>query len=242
MAGLARRVDGVAEDDGAQGRRSDDHGHLRFLRNRRGDQVRERDPSERRRSDRSCDPLHQDTYQSASRVLSFRSKAMKLMNKTLTAAAAFVVSLAAASGADSDIRAQAQRIVSQIQRADYEGDRTALKKYYDELTPFLENKKLASRIRYWRGFDLWRSAINGFNDSVDPNELERLFMQAVDEFKDAAARDPAFIDAKVGMISCLGYVTYIHRKEPERMQELMTRITPLIKEAQAAEPDNPRLS
>ena len=168
---------------------------------------------------------------------------MRLMNKTLAAAAAIVVSLTAASGAaDNDIRAQAQRIVSQIQRADYEGDRTALKKYYDELTPFLENKELASRIRYWRGFDLWRSAINGFNDSVDPNELERLFMQAVDEFKDAAARDPAFIDAKVGMISCLGYVTYIHRKEPERMQELMTRITPLIKEAQAAEPDNPRLS
>ena len=168
---------------------------------------------------------------------------MRPINKIQIAAAAIVVSLTTASGAaDNDIRAQAQRIVSQIQRADYEGDRTALKKYYDELTPFLENKELASRIRYWRGFDLWRSAINGFNDSVDPNELERLFMQAVDEFKGAAARDPAFIDAKVGMISCLGYVTYIHRKEPERMQELMTRITPLIKEAQAAEPDNPRLS
>src|SRR2546421_1141549 len=129
MAGLARSADLVAEDDGAQGRRADDHGHLRFLRNRRGDQVRERDPSERRRSDRSCYPLHQDTYQSASRVLSFRSEAMRLMNKTLRATAAFVVSLAAASGADSDTRAQAQRIVSQIQRADYEGDRAALKKY-----------------------------------------------------------------------------------------------------------------
>src|SRR2546430_8743373 len=146
MAGLARPADGVAEDDGAQGRRPDDHGHLRFLRNRRGDQVRERDPSVRRRSDRSCYPLHQDTYQSASRVLSFRSEAMRLINKTLTAAAAIVVSLAAVSGApDNDIRAQAQRIVSQIQRADYEGDRTALKKYYDELTPFLENKELAAR-------------------------------------------------------------------------------------------------
>src|SRR5256714_3159675 len=145
---------------------------------------------------------------------------MRLMNKTLTAAAAIVVSLAAASGADGDVRAQAQRIVSQIQRADYEGDRTALKRYYDELTPFLENKELTSRVRYWRGFDLWRSAINGFNDSVDPNELERELRQAVDEFKAAIERDPAFVDAKVGLISCLGYLVYIKRTDKAARQEL----------------------
>src|SRR5205814_10184679 len=125
MACLARSADLVAEDDGAQGRRPDDHGHLRFLRNRRGDQVRERDPSERRRSERSCDPLHQDTYQSARRALSFRSESMRLINKTLTAAAAIVLSLTAVSGApDSDIRTQPQRIVAQLPRADYERSRT----------------------------------------------------------------------------------------------------------------------
>jgi hypothetical protein len=139
-------------------------------------------------------------------------------------------------------REQVTRIVSHIQRADYEGDRETLKKCYEELTPFLDNKELASRIRYWRGFDLWRSAINGFNDSVDPKELERLLMQAVDEFKEALARDPAFVDAKVGMLSSLGYVAFIHRKEPESMKPFIAQVTSLVDEVKATAPDNPRFN
>ena len=163
------------------------------------------------------------------------------MNKTLLAATIFACLLTAwAAPEEQNTRKQATQIVARIQRADYEGDRETLKKCYEELTPFLENKDLASRIRYWRGFDLWRSAINGFNDSVDQNELERLLLQAVDEFKDALARDPTFADAKVGMISCLGYVTYIHRKEAERAQQLVAQISPLVNEVRAAAPDNPR--
>jgi hypothetical protein len=41
------------------------------------------------------------------------------------------------------------RIVSQIQRADYEGDRPTLKRLHDELTPFPEDNKLASRVVWW---------------------------------------------------------------------------------------------
>src|SRR6516225_4897896 len=86
-------------------------------------------------------------------------------------------------------RDRVAEIVTKIQRADYAGDRTTLKKCYDELTPFLEDEELASRVRYWRGFDLWRNAINGFNESVDPSELEKLFANAVGEFKEALAKD-----------------------------------------------------
>jgi hypothetical protein len=49
------------------------------------------------------------------------------------------------------------------------------------------------------------------------------------------------VDAKVGIISCLGYVTYVHRKEPERAKELVGQIMPMVEEAKAAAPDNPRL-
>lgn len=144
--------------------------------------------------------------------------------------------------AETNPRAAVTQIVSQIQRADYEGDRKRLKKGYDELAPFLENKDLASRVRYWRGFALWRSALNGSNDSsIDPADLEKEFKQALDEFKDALAKDPAFVDAKVGMISCLGYIAYFHRKEPERRAELLGQIYPLVEQARDAAPDNPRL-
>jgi hypothetical protein len=39
------------------------------------------------------------------------------------------------------------RIVTQIQKADYEGDRPALKRLHDDLTPIPEDNKLASRVR-----------------------------------------------------------------------------------------------
>jgi hypothetical protein len=92
------------------------------------------------------------------------------------------------------------RLVAQIQRADYEGNRAALQHLYADLEPFNSDEKLASRVRYWRGFALWRRAINGFNESADPKDLEHDLTQAIAEFKESTAKDPAFVDAKVGTI------------------------------------------
>jgi hypothetical protein len=163
------------------------------------------------------------------------------MSKTLIAAVILISLSTVRAAPNNNAREQTERIVSQIQRADYEGDRPALKRCYEELAPLLENKELASRVRYWRGFDLWRSAINGFNDSVDSAELEQELKQAIEEFAQAIAIEPGFADAEVGMISCLGFTAYIHRKEPERVQELLGQISPLVKDAKATAPDNPRL-
>ncbi|PYK90550.1 MAG: hypothetical protein DME40_08155 [Verrucomicrobia bacterium] len=141
----------------------------------------------------------------------------------------------------NDIGEQAVRIVAQIQRADYEGDRTAMQRGYDDLKPFSEEKDIASRIRYWRGFAQWRRAINGFNDSVDPKELEHDLKTALDEFKIALEKDPTFVDAKVGTISCLGYLAFMNRKDQAHAKELVGQIMPLVKEATDMAPDNPRL-
>src|SRR6202451_2026401 len=73
------------------------------------------------------------------------------------------------------------RIMNQIQRADYEGDRTALKRLHDELTPIPEDNKLTSRVLYWRGFAMWRRAIHGFNETPTPEDLEEDLTQAVTE-------------------------------------------------------------
>jgi hypothetical protein len=133
------------------------------------------------------------------------------------------------------------RIVTQIQRADYEGDRATLKRLHDELAPIPEDDNLASRVLYWRGFALWRRAINGFNESPTPTDLEEDLKQAVTDFKDSIARDPAFVEPKIGAGSCLGYLMYLSRKDPARVQELLQQSSPLLKEAMAAAPDNPRL-
>jgi hypothetical protein len=132
-------------------------------------------------------------------------------------------------------------IVTQIQRADYEGDRAALKSFHDELTPIPEDNRLASRVLYWRGFAMWRRAINGFNETPTPNDLEDDLTQAVTDFKDAIARDPAFVEPKIGAASSLGYQMYIHRKDQARVQELFQQSSPLLKDALATDPNNPRL-
>ncbi|MFN2621359.1 MAG: hypothetical protein ABR611_00795 [Chthoniobacterales bacterium] len=138
-------------------------------------------------------------------------------------------------------REQAIEIVDRIQRADYEGDRPTLKTCYDALASFVDNKGLGARIRYWRGFARWRDGINAGNETVDPTEMEKLFLSGADEFKAALAIDPDFVDAKVGLISCLGHVVYFHRNEKERAQEMVKPIFALVAEAKAAAPDNPRL-
>ena len=140
-----------------------------------------------------------------------------------------------------DPRDQAARIISQLQRADYEGNQAAMQKSYDELAPFLKNNDFVSRIRYWRGFAQWRRAINGFNDAVDPNELENDLKLALEEFKASLEADPAFVDAKVGMISSLGYMAFMNMKNQERAKELVGQLMPLLKDAMQSAPNNPRV-
>jgi hypothetical protein len=153
-----------------------------------------------------------------------------------------VVLAAAAQAAQvQDARVLVTKIVAQIQKADYEGNRAALQQLYADLEPFTTDEKLASRVRYWRGFALWRRAINGFNDSPDPKDLEGDLTQAIAEFKESAAKDPAFVDAKVGTISCLGSLIYLSLGHADRMQELIAQSSPLVKAAKAADPENPRL-
>src|SRR4029077_19795135 len=150
------------------------------------------------------------------------------------------VTALAASAVDPSLE-QVIKIVGQIQRADYEGDRAALKRLYEELAPVAQSTKLASRVRYWRGFALWRRAMNGFNESADPEELGEDLKQAVNEFNEALRIDPGFVDAKVGAVSCLSNLLFLNQKNAGRVQELVAQAVPLRKEAEAAEPENPRL-
>ncbi|HSS44085.1 MAG TPA: hypothetical protein VLO07_01995, partial [Thermoanaerobaculia bacterium] len=127
-----------------------------------------------------------------------------------------------AQTAAEDEKPAMEKIVVQIQKADYEDDRKALASLAGELTPYTENGPLASRARYWRGFAMWRRALNGFNDNVDPKELEKDLTDAVSEFT-AAAKDPGFADAKVGASSCLFTLSYLSRNDAERRKAYITQ-------------------
>jgi hypothetical protein len=143
--------------------------------------------------------------------------------------------------AAAQFRDAAIRMVEQIKRADYEGDRPALKRLHDDFTAAPGDKTLASREFYWRGFALWRRAINGFNESPTPKDLEEDLNGAISDFNNSLARDPGFVESKIAEGSCYGYLMYLNMKDPARMQEMIQHSSPLLKEAMAATPDNPRL-
>ena len=161
------------------------------------------------------------------------------MGRILLATAIF---LGVAEGTLAEPREKVVKIVTQIQRADYEGNREALQRLFDELLPFVTDTQIGSRVRYWRGFAVWRKAINGFNDNASTKELQQDLQNAVNEFKGAIMLDPSFVDAKVGESSCIGMLAYALTKEnPEGQQDKIAIARRLIREAQEAEPDNPRL-
>ena len=172
-----------------------------------------------------------------------RNTAVKQGQRILLLIVVAMPALGASLAVSDSSREQVIKIVVQIQRADYEGNRSALKRLHEELAPFVEHKELATRVQYWRGFALWRRAMNGFNDKLDPAELKDDMQHALDEFDDAAAKDPAFVDAKIGALSCLGFLAFSDRQQDissPRVQELIAQGRQLRKDVEAAAPENPR--
>ena len=156
-------------------------------------------------------------------------------------ALALLVLLATTATAFADCRDTVRSIVAGVQRADYEGDRAALQRLYEQLTPFANDAGLGSRVHYWRGFALWRKTINGFNDSVDHKELERDLEQAVREFEESTRRDPSFVESKIAVVGCAQSLFFINRNDEERIKELIARFRPLFKEVGAEAAENPRM-
>ncbi len=147
-------------------------------------------------------------------------------------------------------RDQIAKLVVQIQRADYEGDRAALRRLYNDLAPFAKDKESGAKVQYWRGFALWRRALNGLNESVDAHDTEQDLKQAVSEFDAAISKDPAFVDARASAGATRGTLIAFYRRNPElapelkdtaRMQEFIKKALSYMNEAEAAEPENPRV-
>ena len=136
----------------------------------------------------------------------------------------------------------AAAIVSRIQRADYEGDRAALQHLYEDLSPFSEDKAVGLRAHYWRGFALWRRALNGFNGSTDRADLEHDLTLALTEFE-KAAEGPDSADAQSAAASCLQNLAYLHfvQKDAGPARDFLEKSFPLLRAAEAAEPENPRV-
>jgi hypothetical protein len=140
-----------------------------------------------------------------------------------------------------DSRAAAAAIVTKITKADYEDDRPALQRHFEELAPFLEEKALVSRIRYWRGFALWRRVLNGFNDKAPREEQEKDMKGCAAEFDQSVASDPSFVDARLGKGSCLFALSRLAPEDTESRDKAMKLFAELREESKTTAADNPRV-
>jgi hypothetical protein len=118
------------------------------------------------------------------------------------------------------------------------------------LLPFAEDEQLGAKVRYWRGFAQWRRAFNRFNDSMPPGELQKDLQQAVTEFEAAVKKEPGFVDAEVAAGSSLGLLMFLFGQNPTlapdfrdraRVMEVLQKALAYQNEAEAAEPENPRV-
>lgn len=91
------------------------------------------------------------------------------------------------------------------------------------------------------GVAQWRRAFNGLAFAADSADIERDLEQALSHFEAALVDDPAYTDAKAGVLSCLGNLYFLRRASPDKVAPLAPRIRALLKEAVATSPDHPRL-
>jgi hypothetical protein len=131
-------------------------------------------------------------------------------------------------------------LVQAIQRADYQGERPALQRLHQELSALPEDPASAARQRYWEGFALWRRAINGANEKPMPEDLRADLLGALSDFDRSLAADARFDDSNVGRISCLQFLAFLDRGDPEKLKESVGRFVALFKEVSPRAQDNPR--
>lgn len=133
-------------------------------------------------------------------------------------------------------------IVRAIQKADYEGNRAALDVLFNKSEPFLADKEIASRVRYWRGFAKWRRAINGFNEKETPTDLESDLLAGAEEFKKSYELDANFIDGKIGHLGCQSLLAFLYMKDEKKLREVIESVRPLVKELMQSASNNPRFA
>ena len=162
----------------------------------------------------------------------------------LVALAAGFLLFAEAPPPGAGARDKVAGIVAKIVQADYGDDRSALRRLYDELAPYTAQTgeaRFLSRVRYWRGFALWRRVLNGFNDKSPREEQEADLAGCVAEFDEALAKDPSFVDARVGKTSCLLSFWMLDRENQEKRDRAVKEFAVLKEDAKTTASENPRV-
>lgn len=145
----------------------------------------------------------------------------------------------ALAGSPHEPDARLARLVEEVRSADYRGDRAALARLDGELGA-LAAGRLTQYREYWRGFALWRRAMNGFNETPTPDDLRSDLEKAVVHFKASLATQPDWIEAKLAMVGCWGNLIFLAGNDADRRKAILDEAIPTFKWLGENTGDNPR--
>jgi hypothetical protein len=130
-------------------------------------------------------------------------------------------------------------LVDAIRAADYRGERAVLDRLATSLDTVREPELLAYR-HYWRGFAKWRRALNGFNETPTPPDLETDLTSAVSSFEAALAAKPGWIEAQVGVMGCGGPLLFLAGDDTARRDAILKAYVPVARTVKETAGENPR--
>jgi hypothetical protein len=139
------------------------------------------------------------------------------------------------------LRSALIRLVAEVQEADYQGDLRRLGELHESMERFVQEPTLAKHARYWRGFALWRRALNGLGQGADAESADRDFALANEEFRAALRLDSAWFEAKVGLVAGLTNRVFFNRGDAALRSEFIREYRPILDGLLADAPSNPRL-
>ena len=151
------------------------------------------------------------------------------------AAAAAVVPIAAGKS-----EARLSELAAAVLSADYRGDRPELARLEAELGR-VDVGRLNDYRDYWRGFALWRRAMNGFNEKPAPPDLDADLVKALERFQAALARHPDWDEVKSAMLGAWGNRIFLAGQDTEKRKKLLEEATEFYEWIMAYEGDNPRV-
>lgn len=156
---------------------------------------------------------------------------------TLSLVAAFSAPAPAPAPARTEVRLA--QLAAEVRSADYRGDRASLARL-DAALGELDAPGLADYRDYWRGFALWRRAMNGFNETPTPDDLAADLERALVRFRAALEARPDWIEARLAMVGCWGNLLYLAGKDEGKRKAILDEALPTFRWIMGNAGDNPR--
>jgi hypothetical protein len=138
-----------------------------------------------------------------------------------------------------NVEARLAELAAAVLSADYRGDRAALARLDGELGALPESA-LSDYRDYWRGFGRWRRAMNGFNETPTPTDLQDDLEKAVARFQASLVRRPDWIEARLALVGCWGNLIFVAGNDAEKRKAFIDEAVPAYRWLRENGRDNPR--